>query len=291
MMKSLIWCYAFVSCFVLGLCDVPQCFKLKLGEVSCKEAVGVNTVIKTLPAQNECFSMAKGIELLEKVGKMTGSSEKSEKLEKCEELYNEEKQKNTDLTKKNSDMANKMNTCTVELGELRKKLTVSRKVVQKYYSIPQLRRCGVGLQDRNRVRDNQIYASSQFDANHRAQYGRLFETRGVKAWCVGNGQNNDRQWIKVDLLRDTKVIGVVTAGRPQVAQWVTTYRMQSRTNKQTRYHFIQNGEGSVQIFSGNHDSSTPVVNIFRFPITARWFTIIPVTYSGWMSLQFDLLVC
>jgi len=301
-MKSLVFCCVFVNCFVLGLCDVPQCFKLKFGEISCNQAVDVNTVIKTVPVQNECLSMAKGLELFENFGKRIGK--------KFEQLYNEEKQKIAILNNQISDTTKEMKTY---IDFMKMKMRESAVVVQKDYSTTQLKKCGVGMQDINKIKDNQITGSSMTDLKHRPQYGRLFETRGIKAWSTQPGpgyrETIDKwstfglknQWITVDLKKDTKIIGVVTAGRPPLPlsptyrlyhqQWVKTFSMEYKTDKGNKLNSFLDPTGKMEVFQGNTDMTTPVVNIFRFPITARWFTIRPIDYNNWMSMQFDLLVC
>ena len=47
----------------------------------------------------------------------------------------------------------------------------------------------------------------------------------------------------------------------------------------------------TQVFQGNEDKNTPVINIFPRPITARYFRINVVTWQLHISIRFDLLTC
>ena len=87
------------------------------------------------------------------------------------------------------------------------------------------------------ITDQQISASSVYDANHAAKQGRLyFQETQIKsgAWVTPWNQMNQYQWLQIDLRdQDTKVTGVATQGRnynswPLGAhtQWVKKYKLQ-----------------------------------------------------------------
>lgn len=76
------------------------------------------------------------------------------------------------------------------------------------------------------IKDAQITASSQYDANHAAIQGRLnFLAGGGKAGGWSTRSNTANQWIQIDLASYTKVTGVVTQGRNAFSQWVTKYKL------------------------------------------------------------------
>ena len=77
------------------------------------------------------------------------------------------------------------------------------------------------------IKDAQITASTQWDANHAAVQGRLnFLAGGGKAGGWSARRNDANQWIQVDLKAYTKVTRIVTQGRNGYNQWVTKYKLQ-----------------------------------------------------------------
>lgn len=68
----------------------------------------------------------------------------------------------------------------------------------------------------------QLSSSSQSDAAHAADKGRLY---GTSAWCTTNTVN---QYMQVDLLVAMSVTGVVTQGDADTStsKWVQTYDVQ-----------------------------------------------------------------
>ena len=87
--------------------------------------------------------------------------------------------------------------------------------------------------------DRQISASSELDANHAAIHGRMnikATANNVGSWSAVS--NDVNQWLQVDLgSQCTKVTGVATQGRSDVAQWVTKYRLQySKDGENFQYY-------------------------------------------------------
>ena len=66
----------------------------------------------------------------------------------------------------------------------------------------------------------QFTASSRAPAESDAWNGRL---NNGKAWCAGN--NDDKQYLQVDLGRILTVARVATQGHPDNLQWVTSYKV------------------------------------------------------------------
>lgn len=82
--------------------------------------------------------------------------------------------------------------------------------------------------ENGQIPDRKISASSQWDANHASEQGRLhFQASGSKvgAWCAG--RNDDNQWLQVDLgSQFTRITGVASQGRNGAhRQWVTKYKL------------------------------------------------------------------
>ena len=86
------------------------------------------------------------------------------------------------------------------------------------------------------IKDSQISASSQFDANHAAIQGRLnFLAGGGKAGGWSSRTNDANQWIQIDLAGFTKVTRIVTQGRNAYNQWVTKFKLQYSEDE---VHFV-----------------------------------------------------
>ena len=75
------------------------------------------------------------------------------------------------------------------------------------------------------IKNSQISASSEWDDKHRAQNGRLnFQKSNYShAWCAG--ENDSNPWLQVDFENLTVITEVLTQGRGNHPQWVTTFTL------------------------------------------------------------------
>ncbi len=71
-------------------------------------------------------------------------------------------------------------------------------------------------------------ASSQYDEDHQAAYGRLRDKRG-EAWCAEEHDRND-EWLQVDLGKTIEVCAVATQGDMHDEHWVTTFKVSYSSN-------------------------------------------------------------
>merc|ERR1719228_689269 len=97
--------------------------------------------------------------------------------------------------------------------------------------------CGVGLQNYD-IRDEQITSSSHWmnEDKYGATNGRLFRTTGFGAWCAGF--LGAYEWIEVDLGRDQTITAVVTQGKHNKDQWVTSYLVSHRCDSCDDYTYV-----------------------------------------------------
>ena len=78
----------------------------------------------------------------------------------------------------------------------------------------------------NGILDSQISASSNWNNGHRAANGRLNFQAGSGRTGAWSAKSNDvHQWLQVDFLKRVRIDKVATQGRPDHAQWVTSYRL------------------------------------------------------------------
>ena len=108
------------------------------------------------------------------------------------------------------------------------------------------------------ITDEQISASSVYDANHAAKQGRLyFQETPIKsgAWLAPRNQSNPYQWLQIDLRNQhTKVTGVATQGRnynnwPHGAhkEWVKKYKLQYSDDAVTFQYYRGKGQSEDKV--------------------------------------------
>ena len=105
----------------------------------------------------------------------------------------------------------------------------------------------VGLED-GKIRNRAFTASSKWDRYHRADRARLNSVANKRyrgAWSAR--KNNKRQWIQVKLGQKTRITGVVTQGRQDANQWVTSYSISYSLNGRTFRPYSENGRVKVFI--------------------------------------------
>ena len=89
------------------------------------------------------------------------------------------------------------------------------------------------------ISDEQIRASTQWDANHAAFQARLqFQAIQAKSGSWSAKRNDVHQWLQVDLgSQYTRLTRVATQGRHDVSQWVKKYKLQySNDGAQFQYY-------------------------------------------------------
>ncbi|KAL9967901.1 hypothetical protein ACROYT_G026208 [Oculina patagonica] len=142
------------------------------------------------------------------------------------------------------------------------------------------------------VADDQITASSQWDANHAAIQGRLnFKAGGGKEGGWSAQTNDVNQWIQVDLTSYTNVTRIATQGRNAYNQWVTKYKLQYSEDGVNFYYYMEPGQNSSKEFDANEDSDTPVYHDLSPPILARSVRLVPTAWNNHISMRMELYGC
>ena len=105
------------------------------------------------------------------------------------------------------------------------------------------------------VKDSQITASSEWDANHAAIQARLnFLAGGGKAGGWSARHNNAGQWLQIDLASYQKVTWIVTQGRNGHNQWVTKYRLQYSDGGLHYRFYHEQGQNSPKVIDAEQAS-------------------------------------
>ena len=102
----------------------------------------------------------------------------------------------------------------------------------------------------------------------------------LQAWSPSTVILSGPQWMQIDLGANKTISGVVTQGRYNYPQWVTSYKVEYSTNG-TNWFWVD----SENVFTGNTDSNTKVTNSFNTNVSARYIRIYPVTFQGYRSMR------
>lgn len=144
----------------------------------------------------------------------------------------------------------------------------------------------MGIED-YKIKDRQMRASSEWDKYHAARFARLnLVARGKNRGAWSAKRNNRAQWIMVDLKERRYVSKILTQGRQDYNQWVTSYKVASSNNGRT--FKLYKRRGRVVIFPANNDRNSIVSHVLRPGIRARYIKIKPYTWFGHISMRFEV---
>ncbi|XP_007538277.1 coagulation factor VIII isoform X1 [Erinaceus europaeus] len=149
----------------------------------------------------------------------------------------------------------------------------------------------LGMQS-NAIQDAQVTASSYLHSVFAAwppSQARLHLQGRMNAWRPQ--VSNLKQWLQVDLQKTTRVTGLATQGVKSllVSMYVKEFVVSSSQDGRSWTLFPQNG--SVKVFQGNQDASTPVVNTLDPPLLTRFVRVHPRAWAQNIALRLELLGC
>jgi len=108
---------------------------------------------------------------------------------------------------------------------------------------------------------------------------------------------NTSQWMTIDLDNIRNVAGVITQGRVNVGQYVTSYKVSVSKDNINYFYVTTSGTSGTEtdperarIFTGNTDSNTKVEHRFNFLIQARYVRYDVVTFNGHISMRAAVIV-
>ncbi|KAK3583997.1 hypothetical protein CHS0354_034901, partial [Potamilus streckersoni] len=148
------------------------------------------------------------------------------------------------------------------------------------------------------VPDEHLSASSEYDEQHAAKYGRI-NTRYVHgihigAWAAGVASKEE--FIQVKLKQRSLIQAVQTQGRnitgekPAYQQYVKRYKVSYSANSK-EWLFINNTKGNHKIFLGNNDQDSIKTNLLECPFEASYIRIHTWEFHEYPSMRFDLIGC
>jgi hypothetical protein len=100
------------------------------------------------------------------------------------------------------------------------------------------------------------------------------------ALCWSALTNTVSQYMTISLGSVRTVTGVVTQGRADYSQWVTSYKVQTSTDC-SMYSDVDGG----QVFSGNLDRSSKAPNVFRTAVQASCVRLLPQSWVVHISMR------
>ena len=85
--------------------------------------------------------------------------------------------------------------------------------------------CGpVGVEDRNKIPDARMTASTFHNSYYFPYYGRLNENRGDGGWCTKTATDRT-DYLQVDMGAVHSVCAVATQGHKGISAWITSYKV------------------------------------------------------------------
>ena len=104
--------------------------------------------------------------------------------------------------------------------------------------------CGaVSVEDKNKIPDDRMTASTYFSSYYHSYYGRLNENRGRGGWCAKTATNRT-DYLQVDMGAVHSVCAVATKGPGNVV-YITSYKLQLSTDEVTWNFYKENNVEKV----------------------------------------------
>ncbi|XP_078576597.1 retinoschisin-like isoform X2 [Branchiostoma floridae x Branchiostoma japonicum] len=113
------------------------------------------------------------------------------------------------------------------------------------------------------------------------------QTGWAGAWCAKDPLTTNH-WLQIDVGAETTVTGVITQGRSDVSQWVTSYKLRFSRDG-TEWSTYLDKLGRPKIFAGNSDQDTEVRHLLDPPVTARYVRFWPQTWNRHICMRVEVL--
>ncbi|CAH3036503.1 unnamed protein product, partial [Porites lobata] len=139
----------------------------------------------------------------------------------------------------------------------------------------------VGVSDSNVISDQRFSASSSLSGRSPSD-GRL---NGSNAWIPATNNNNN-DFLQIDLGSVYFVCGVATQGNPNNDHWTKTYKIKTSPDNVV-WTFYSEG-GSEKIFTGNDDKNSIVRSELYEPPAAKFIRFYPVTFNSSKALRVEV---
>jgi len=170
-------------------------------------------------------------------------------------------------------------TCMASSAEVLKAFTAVKLTVEACEA--------VGVEDRNKIPDARMTASTLYDNRYRPYYGRLNEQRERAAWCTET-KTDRTDYLQVDMGTVHSVCEVATQGPQKDDAWTTSYKVHLSTDGVNWNAYKENNEEKV--FPGNTDQHSIVKHSLSTDVKARFIRFYPVTHKVHPCLRVEIFV-
>jgi ribosomal protein L19E len=134
-----------------------------------------------------------------------------------------------------------------------------KKVIPKIFTLECRQPLRLGMEN-GEIHDSQISASSEWDANHGAINSRLnFQAQGKRQGAWSARRNDRNQWLQVNFNLQATVTEILTQGRSNSNQWVTSYTV-SYSNDGLNF-FAYRVNGVLKVINTTYNATCSVVDI------------------------------
>ncbi|XP_077974516.1 lactadherin-like [Styela clava] len=149
--------------------------------------------------------------------------------------------------------------------------------------------CYMGVKNRHIIPDSQITASSIYNNQYQAYYGRLdnVDRSGGKYAVWLSRRDTIGEWHQVDFKTLKPIGGVVTQGSPDANNWVRSFKISYGNSTSEMITIRENG--SDKVFNGNNDRTTKVTNMFPHVIICRYIRVYPQTWNNHMIMRVEYI--
>ncbi|CAE1261403.1 MFGE8 [Acanthosepion pharaonis] len=141
------------------------------------------------------------------------------------------------------------------------------------------------------IKDFQIKSSNSYpqewDKFCHEKYGRVYMPNKY-GWCAK--YKSPSEWLMVDLGVAAKVTGVMTQGRGDGVEWVTSFLV-SYSMDSFEWHYVHDDYNNQKVFEGNIDAYTVKHSYFDRPILARYIKFHTVSWNRHPSMRVEILGC
>ncbi|XP_071501550.1 lactadherin-like [Diadema antillarum] len=148
----------------------------------------------------------------------------------------------------------------------------------------------LGVED-GRIPDTSMSSSSTYSSGTLAQHGRLnIEPDSEGTSAAWTPLDNDKDgWLKIDLGEEFMVTGVITQGRSNDYQWVTSMSISTSLDDIFWVFTIDPVSLGRKVYPANYDRNTQVTSSLPEPVRARYIRIHPVTFKKRASMRVEIL--
>jgi len=108
-------------------------------------------------------------------------------------------------------------------------------------------------------------------------------------WCPK--RSDDKQWLQVDLGPPTLVTGILTRGRGDKKNWVTSYSLSYSNDTNIWFYYKDANHLEAKTFGGNMDIKTERRHYLNVPMVTRYIRIHPLTWRKRIGLRVGVLGC